>query len=151
MILKSILFSLIDLVISLRPRDGTIVNILREKSPGRWVQVQEAQPREGDEVWYTFSGRVYRTRKWPPEGSGFVIPWVRSSPPVPWFHAYAGPKRDFHGEFVLPTRIRKFPYPCVEFTPKGFRLLVKTGYMFSYDNVTLTNLLGHQKNVKGLC
>lgn len=147
MVLRRILFSLLDLLISLRPYDNTIVNILREKSPGRWVQV-EGPPRPGDEIWYTFSGRTYRTRKWPLKSSGFVIPWVRSAPAVPWFHAYAGPKRDFHGEFLLPTKIRKFPYPAVEFTPRGFRLCIKTGYMFDCETVTLTNLLGFQKQIQ---
>lgn len=149
MVLKRILFRLIDILISLRPPDGKIVNILREKSPGRWVQLLPTDiPRMGDEVWYTFSGRVYRTRRWPLSKTGFVIPWVRSSPSVPWFHAYAGPKRDFHGEFVLPTHVRMFPYPTVESTGQGFRLVIKAGYMFRYKPVTLTNILGSQKQIQ---
>jgi hypothetical protein len=144
MILRSIIFSLIDLMIRFRPKDGTIVNSLRRvDGTNKWVPERLLSSMGTDtEIWYTFGGKVYRTRTWPVLKTGFVIPWIKSDPELKWFHSYAGPKRDFHGgPLVLPTRIRRFPSPHIEFTGKGFRFSIGIGYLFEYGVCTLTNIL----------
>lgn len=151
MIIKSIFFSLIDILIRLRPKDGTIINRLRRvEGTDRWVPAR-AISSDGfcTETWYTFGGRVYRTRTWPAKKTGFVIPWVRSDPVVQWFHEYAGPKKDFHGGPVeVPSKIQRFPYPYVEFTGKGFRLVIKIGYLITYcPNMKILNLFGHTPKI----
>jgi hypothetical protein len=146
MIIKSILFSLIDILIRLRPKDGTVINrLVKVQGTDRWVPLRALGSCEtGTETWYTFGGKVYRTRTWPVKKTGFAIPWVRSDPMVPWFHAYAGPKKDFHGGPIeVPSRIQRFPYPYVEFTGKGFRLTIKIGYLITYcPNTKILNLFG---------
>jgi hypothetical protein len=146
MIIRTILFSLIDLLIRIRPKDGTVVHRLKNvEGTHKWVPAgQSYVPDIHTETWYTFGGKVYRTRIWPAKQTGFVIPWVRSEPEVPWFHEYAGPKRDFHGgPVVVPSKIRRFPYPYIEFTGKGFRFTIGIGYLFQYDpEQKIINLLG---------
>lgn len=146
--MKSLLFKLLDLVLFFRPKDGTIIQRLYcvEAGPTHQKLVQVAFGGEPIETWYTFSGKVYRTREWPVKRTGFVLPWIESDPKVPWFDSYAGPKRDFHGsqQILLPSEIRRFPYLTVEFTRTGFRLLVRFGYLFKYDpNMKIKNLLNH--------
>ena len=151
MILRSIFFSLIDLMIRLRPANGSIIHTLkRVKGTDRWVPVSSVfHPGAETETWYTFEGKVYRTRTWPVKKTGFVIPLLKSDPDVPWFQAYAGPKRDFHGgPIVLPTKIRRFPYPYIECTGKGFRFSIGIGYIFQYDpHVKIINIFGQTPNI----
>lgn len=146
--MKSILFKFLDLILFFRPKDGTIIQRLScvEEGPThqRLVPVGSSSHIEATETWYTFSGRVYRTREWPVKRTGFVVPWTKSEPEVPWFDRYAGPKRDFHGsqKIYLPAKIRRFPYLTVEFTEKGFRLLIRCGYLVKYDpEMKIKNLL----------
>ena len=142
MILRSIIFSLIDLMIRLRPKNESVVqNLMRVEGTNKWGPAASVVGAE-IETWYTFEGKVYRTRTWPAKKTGFVIPLLKSDPDVPWFQAYAGPKRDFHGgPLVLPTKIRRFPYPYIECTGKGFRFSIGIGYLFHYESCKVTNLL----------
>lgn len=143
--MKSFLFKLLDLIIFFRPKDGTIIQRLscvdRGPTHERMVQVNDG----GDETWYTFGGKIYRTRTWPVKKTGFVLPWTKCEPHVPWFHSYAGPKRDFHGseEILLPLKIQKFPYLDIIFTQKGFSLKIMCGFLFKYSKpLKVTNLIG---------
>lgn len=143
-------------MIRFRPKDGTVINSLRRvEGTNKWVPVRSLSSLSSPdvEIWYTFAGRVYRTRTWPVVKTGFVIPWIKSDPDVPWFYSYAGPKRDFHGsDPVLPTRIRRFPSPHIECTGKGFRLTIGIGYLFEYGKCKLTNLLNqHQLLTSHVC
>lgn len=144
--MKSFLFKLLDLIIFFRPRDGTIIQRLScvDRGPTHERMIQ-AKNGDFSETWYTFGGRVYRTRTWPVKRTGFVLPWTKCEPHVPWFHSYAGPKRDFHGSdtILVPSKIQRFPYLDIIFTQKGFSLCIKFGYLFKYHpNMKITNLIG---------
>lgn len=138
-------------MVRLRPKNGSIVNyIKRIEGTDRWVPARSISSSSSEaEIWYTFEGKVYRTRTWPVIKTGFVIPWTKSSPEYPWFHSYAGPKRDFHGgKPVLPSSIRRFPHPYIEFTRKGFRFGIGVGYLFRYDECTVTNMLNQTMSIQ---
>lgn len=151
--LKGLFFKLIDVIMFFRPKDYTIVQKLTCIERGPTHQKMVPCVKGTDEIWYTFGGKVYRTRTWPLKKTGFVVPWTKSSPELPWFRAYAGPKRDFHGNVPepLPCKILRFPYPTVEFTNKGFSLKIKCGYLFKYHTpVNIISLFGTQKSIQTL-
>lgn len=149
--MKSLFFKFLDLVLFFRQKDGTVIQrlICVEEGPTHQRMIPSSS-HQACETWYTFSGRVYRSREWPVKKTGFVVPWTHSEPHVPWFDAYSGPKRDFHGseKIRLPSKIKRFPYITVEFTEKGFRLLIRCGYLFKYNHdMKIINLLNHKTNV----